>query len=315
MFLVAGATSNTGRRVVDGLLQLGKAVRVMVRAEHDGIAFTSRGASAVVGDVRDADAVERACEGATTVISLVGRHFSRTHEGLWNVDALGNETLVRSAARSGASKFVLLSALWSDRDLPPLLFRAKMHAERALVQSGMRWTILRPSTFVVGASSLVGMVAPTIERWGVAFVPAPDSGPVSFIAEVDVADALVRAAVDDDAPDRAIDLGGPERLTMVQSAERVARAIGRSVRIVRLPRAALPLMRGMARRAGFGAYEAVLFLEMIANVGYDCDPTAARSLLGRELTTADEALRGYYQTRRITPWRETNFGTIMVRGT
>src|ERR1700722_9986680 len=33
MFLVAGATSNTGRRVVDGLLQLGKAVRVMVRAE------------------------------------------------------------------------------------------------------------------------------------------------------------------------------------------------------------------------------------------------------------------------------------------
>jgi uncharacterized protein YbjT (DUF2867 family) len=312
VFLIAGATSNTGRRVVDELLARGSPVRVMVRAEADGRSFASKGASVVVGDVRDRAALEHACEGVDTVVSLVGRHFARTEAGLWEVDALGNESLIVAAKAAGVRRFVLLSALWSERDLPPFLFRAKRHAETALVESGMRYAILRPSTFVVGPSSLIGSVAPTIERWGVAFIPAPDSGPVSFIAETDVAHGLVCAALDD-GPDQILELGGPERLTFSEGARRVARAFGRPVRLVRVPRGVRAFMGMAARARGFGAHEAMLFFEMIAGHGYDCDPSPAKTLLGRELTTVDDALRDYYATHRITPWRDTNFGTLSVR--
>lgn len=314
MIVVAGASSNTGRRVVDALLAEGRAVRVMVRSAKDARFFSARGASVVTGDVRDSDALARACDGASTVVSLVGRHFARTEQGLWDVDARGNENLVRAARAAGARRFVLLSALWSERSLAPVLFRAKRHAENALLESGLGYTIVKPSTFMVGPSSLIGALGPTIERWGVAFVPAPDSGPVSFIAEADVARALVRAALDEDAGDRIVELGGPERLTFAEAARRVARAIGKNVRIVRVPRRALTVLRQIAKRRGFGAYEGMLFFEMIADIGYDCDPEPARELLGGELTRVDDALREYYATHTRTPWRDSNFGTIAVRG-
>jgi uncharacterized protein YbjT (DUF2867 family) len=314
LIVVAGASSNTGKRVVDELLAQGRDVRVLVRSANDERYFSSKGASVVTGDVRDRDAVERACSGASTVVSLVGRHFARTEEGLWDVDARGNENLVRAARAAGARRFVLLSALWSERPLAPVLFRAKRHAEQVLVESGLGYTILKPSTFMVGPSSLIGAVGPTIERWGVAFVPAPDSGPVSFIAEADVARALVRSAVEEDAPDRIVELGGPERLTFAEASRRVARAIGRDVRIVRVPRAVLTALRKIAKRRGFGAYEGMLFLEMIADVGYDCDSAPARELLGGELTRVDDALCEYYATHTKTPWRDSNFGAAAVRG-
>jgi len=314
LIVVAGASSNTGKRVVEALLGQGRDVTVMVRSARDERFFSGQGASVVTGDVRDPDAALRACDGASTVVSLVGRHFARTEQGLWDVDALGNENLVRAARAAGARRFVLLSALWSERPLAPVLFRAKRHAEQALLDSGLGHTILKPSTFMVGPSSLIGALGPTIERWGVAFVPAPDSGPVSFIAEADVARALVRSALEEDAPDRIIELGGPERLTFAEGARRVARAIGRKVRIVRVPRAALTALRKIAKRRGFGAYEGMLFLEMIADVGYDCDPAPARELLGGELTRVDDALREYYATHTKTPWRDSNFGAAAVRG-
>jgi NADH dehydrogenase len=286
----------------------------MVRSAADEQYFGSIGATVVVGDIRDADVLSRACAGVTTVISLVGRHFARTEQGLWDVDAVGNENLIRAAQAANVGRFVLLSALWSEKSLEPFLFRAKLHAEQALMKSGMRYAILRPSTFVVGPSSLIGFVAPTIERWGLAFVPSPDSGPVSFIAEVDVARALVCAALDDDAPDRVVELGGPERLTFAEGSRRVARALGRDVRIITIPRFMLRMLRAVSKWSSFGAYEGMLFFEMIADVGYDCDAAPARELLGRELTTVDEALREYYETHEITAWRDTNFGAIRVRG-
>jgi uncharacterized protein YbjT (DUF2867 family) len=315
IFLVAGATSTTGRQIVGSLLARGRAVRALVRREADGADFAARGATVALGDVRDPAAVRRACDGVETVVSLVGRHFARTQEGLWEVDAAGNEGLVRAAVAAGAKRFVLLSALWADRDLPPFLFRAKRHAEQALIASGLRYAILRPSTFVVGPSSLIGAVAPTIERWGFAVIPGPDSGPVSFIVEKDVAEALVTTAVDDDGTNRIVELGGPEDLTLGDSARRVAGVLGRRVRLVRIPRVVLRAGRKVARRGGFGAYEALLFLEMIADVGYHCDPSGTRALLGRPPTPVDEALREYYATHKLTPWGESNLGVLRTRGT
>ena len=122
------------------------------------------------------------------------------------------------------------------------------------------------------------------------------------------------AALDDAGPDCIIELGGPERITFAEGARRVARAVGRKVRIIRVPRFVIAILRRLGKLSGFGTYEAMLFFEMIADVGYDCDAAPARELLGRELTNVDDALRDYYVTHRITPWRDTNFGTLRVRG-
>jgi uncharacterized protein YbjT (DUF2867 family) len=309
MFLLAGATSSPGRHVADRLLEKGHAVRVLVRGEADAARFAAKGVDVVRGDVRDSKVVARACRGVSTVISMIGRHFAETREGLWAVDAVGNEALIAAARDAGVGRFVLLSALFADRDYPPVLLAAKRHAETALAASKMPYAILRPSTFMLGPSSLVGAVGPTIERWGLAFVPA--TRPVSFVALVDVADALVAAALDTH-PARVVDLGGPEALTMDEGAERVAAVLGKRVRIVRIPRSYVSLMRRM-RKDKFGVFELMLFTEMMCDHGYACDPAPGRELLGRELTSLDAELRSYYATTKRTPWADSNLGVLRNR--
>jgi uncharacterized protein YbjT (DUF2867 family) len=309
MILLAGATSSPGRRVLDSLLSVGHAVRVLVRGERDARAFAERGAEVVRGDARDRAALEAACRGADLVISLLGRHFAGTREGLWAIDAEANEALVAHARAAGVRRFVLLSALFADRDYPPVLLGAKRHAERAVIESGLPYAIIRPSTFITGASSLVGSVGPTIERWGVAFVP--DTRPISFVALADVADAVVAAAIDPH-PSRIVDLGGPEALTIAEGARRVAAVLGRRVRLVPVPRRLVSLARRLRERE-FGVYELLLFTEMLCDHGYACDPAPARELLGREPTSVDAELRAYYATTKRTPWRDTNFGALRNR--
>jgi NADH dehydrogenase len=306
MFLLAGATSSPGRLATQALLAKGQRVRVLVRSEKDETAFAELGAEVVRGDIRDAASVATACRGASTVISMIGRHFAETREGLWAIDAVGNEALIAAAKAAGVRRFVLLSALFADRDYPPVLLGAKRRAEEALVASKLDHAIIRPSTFTAGASSLVGAVGPSIERWGIAFVPK--TKPISFVALVDVADALVAAALDSH-PARVVDLGGPEALTLAEGAQRLASVLKKRVRLVPIPRRVVSLLRQRNRRR-FGAYELLLFTEMLCDHGYACDPGPARQLLGREPTAVDVELAEYYARTTLTPWRESNIGVI-----
>jgi hypothetical protein len=190
-----------------------------------------------------------------------------------------------------------------------VLLAAKRKAESAVIASNMAYAIVRPSTFTTGASSLVGSVGPTIERWGLAVVP--HTKPISFVALVDVAAAIVAAALDT-RPALVVDLGGPEALTMTEGAERVAAILGKRVRIVHLPRVAVSAMRRI-RKGRFGVYELLLFTEMFINHGYACDPAPAIALLGRELTSVDVELRDYYRKTSRTAWADSNFGALRNR--
>ncbi len=308
VILVAGASSGPGQLAVRELIAREIPTRVLVRSEDQATRFRTAGAEAVVGDVTDEASLVRACSGVQTVASLVGRHFARSKEHLWEIDALGNERLIRVAERAQVRRFVLLSALWADRSLAPYLMGAKRHAEHALQASSMSSAILRPSTFTTGASSLVGAVGPSTERWGLAFVPAPDSRPISFITLEDVAACVVEAAVSEVSG--AFELGGPEAITLGEGARRIGALLAKRVRVVPLPAWVTGATKRFAERRGFGGYEAMLFFEMLRDEGYHCDPSAARRLLGREPTSVDVALRQYYATTRRTPWSESNLGVL-----
>lgn len=315
MILVAGATSQIGRTVVDGLLAAEQGVRVLVRRAEDAEAFRELGCDVVQGDVRDPEAVRRACEGAGAVLSLIGRHFARTERGFWDVDYEGNVKLIDAAKQADVRRFVLLSALWSDRDPGPVIFRVKRKTEDYLLASGLDYAILRPATFASGPSSLIGILGPTVERWGLAFIPRPDSKPISFITLEDLADALVNAALEPRWSNRILELSGAEAITLAQGAERIARRLGKQAHPIRLPRWFLRVLRPLARLLGFGPYEAILFYEMLADHGFYLAPGTAttREVLGRDPASIDAIIDSYYSDHAQTAWRDSFYGTLVLR--
>src|SRR5690606_27868265 len=116
------------------------------------------GAQPVMGDMKDAESLARACDGVRIVITTansVGRSGTDTVE---SVDLHGNRSLIDAARAAGVAHFVFVSALGATEDSPVEFFRAKAATERHLMESGMTWTVLQPDIFMeVWIGMLVGM--------------------------------------------------------------------------------------------------------------------------------------------------------------
>ena len=67
MIVITGATGNTGRIAVEGLLASGEKVRAMGRDAKKLEPLTQKGAEAFVGKAEDAAQMSKALEGATAV--------------------------------------------------------------------------------------------------------------------------------------------------------------------------------------------------------------------------------------------------------
>jgi uncharacterized protein YbjT (DUF2867 family) len=154
--LVAGATGKTGRRVLAQLADAPVTVRAMTRSQDRVDWLAARGADEVtVGDLLDPAHVRTAVTDVDAVLTCVGSTPLQVWTADEHVDGRGNTNLVEAAAAADVSTVVMLSSLGAcgDRGSSQARFfrtvvgpvvAAKSDAERAIRQSGLRYTILRP---------------------------------------------------------------------------------------------------------------------------------------------------------------------------
>ncbi|MDQ2755096.1 MAG: NAD(P)H-binding protein [Actinomycetota bacterium] len=134
--LVTGGTGTLGRLVVARLRDAGQPVRVLSR--HPGSDHTSDGdLTHVTGDLLKETGIEEAVAGVSTVLHLAGGPKG---------DDVATRHLAQAAARAGVSHLVLISIIGADR-LPLGFYRAKVTAEREVMESGVPFTRLRAAQF------------------------------------------------------------------------------------------------------------------------------------------------------------------------
>lgn len=148
--LVAGATGQTGKRVVNALLaQSDVSVRALVRDRTKAAAEFPESVEVVVGDVLDVPSLSAAMVNCQYVISATGAAPSLDPTGPYKVDYEGNKNLVDAAKAAQVEQFVMVSSLCVSRLLHPLnlfwgILYWKKQAEDYLKQSGLPYTIVRP---------------------------------------------------------------------------------------------------------------------------------------------------------------------------
>src|SRR5688572_7621359 len=76
MYVVTGATGNTGRVVAETLLAKGKKVRVIGRNTGNLQSLVEKGAEAIVGSVADSSTMLHAFQGAQAVYALVPPNYA-----------------------------------------------------------------------------------------------------------------------------------------------------------------------------------------------------------------------------------------------
>ncbi|WP_010047514.1 NAD(P)H-binding protein [Streptomyces chartreusis] len=205
--LVTGATGNVGRNVVRRLVEAGTEVRALTRSPRPaGLPEVVR---VIAGDLMQPELLADA-------LKEVDRMY------LFPVAETARE-VVALARQAGVRRIVVLSSgavtagFDSDFHLP---------VERAVEESGLEWTHVRPGEFAMNKLALWG---PSIRAEGVVRDPDPEAAwcPVH---EQDVADVAALALLEDGHCGRAYTLNGPDMLSHRRQVELIAEAIGRPIR-------------------------------------------------------------------------------------
>jgi uncharacterized protein YbjT (DUF2867 family) len=147
--LVAGATGETGRRIVAQLQERGIQVRALVRDMESAKAILPDGVDLVIADVLKPDTLRPALTGCQFVLCATGARPSFDITGPYQVDFVGTQNLVNAAKEAGIEQFVLVSSLCVSNFFHPLnlfwlVLYWKQQAEAYLRDSGLTYTIVRP---------------------------------------------------------------------------------------------------------------------------------------------------------------------------
>ena len=241
MIAIFGGTGTLGRQLLPGLVDAGRDIRVIARHAPPRDAALSRlGVEWMRGDVRDARVLDAALRGVDTVVSAIAGFGGQDALGSKAVDRDGNLALIEAAGRAGVASVVMLSINGAGPEHPIELFRDKWAAEEALRASGLSWTIIRPTAYL---ESWLGIIGGPLVETGRTRIFGTGRNPINFVSAADVA-RFVELAIDDSRlRSTAIEVPGPENLTLDDLASLVESASGRSGRRDHAPRAMLRLAR------------------------------------------------------------------------
>jgi uncharacterized protein YbjT (DUF2867 family) len=217
MVLVVGATGTLGGEICRRLRAGGKAVRALVRKTSDRgkvASLEELGTELVEGDLKERASLERACRGATVVISTPTAILARSEgDSFQTVDHDGQMQLVDSARAANVEQFVFISVSRGVGDSGNPLIESKRAVERQIQQSGLDYTILRPTFFMeIWLSPHLGFDVANAK----ATIYGSGNNPVSYISLADVAQFAVKALDNPGARNAVVELGGPEALTQLE---------------------------------------------------------------------------------------------------
>lgn len=146
---VAGATGETGRRVVQELVKRHIPVRALVRNLETAREVLPAEAKLFVGDVLQPDSITAAMGDSTVLLCATGAKPGLDPTAPYKVDYEGTKNLVDVAKVKGIEHFVLVSSVGASQLFHPLnlfwlILVWKKQAEEYIQKSGLTYTIVRP---------------------------------------------------------------------------------------------------------------------------------------------------------------------------
>ena len=294
---VAGGTGYIGRHVVRTLLADGHEVACLVRR---GSTVDLGNAEVRFGDVTDARSVADDGFRGERFDAVVSCLATRTGvpDDAWAIEHRANMNVLEASRAAGVRHFVLLSAICVQR--PLLAFQeAKLRFERALIDSGITYSIVRPTAFF---KSLAGQVEKVKRGKPFLVFGHGELTACKPISERDLSRFIVSCLTDPAKRDAILPIGGPgPAITPKAQGALLADLLGRAPRyrhvpvgmmdvigfVLRMLGRVFPRLRDKAELVRIGRYyatESMLVLDA-ASGQYDADATP---------TFGEDTLRAFY---------------------
>ncbi len=210
MILVTGATGNVGGELVKVLAEAGQPVRGLTRSRQPVL---PDGVEPVVGDLDRPESLASALDGVRAVFLLAGYR-----------DMPGVLAEIR---RAGVERVTLMtSGAAAGGDLTNAVERDQIRSETTVRESGVAWTILRPSGFHSNALRWL----PQLTAGDVVRAPFADV-PIASIDPYDIAAVAAKTLTASGHEGRTYRLTGPESLLPAEQIRILASVLERPLRL------------------------------------------------------------------------------------
>jgi uncharacterized protein YbjT (DUF2867 family) len=285
--LVLGATGFIGRHITSVLLGAGHRVTGAGRRTAE-LARAFPGLDTLRLDL--ATATDADWQSALTSVDVVVNLAGQLNRDLAAVHVEGPARLHRAAAAAGIRRIVLISAISARPGIDTDYARTKLAGEAALRQSGLPWTILRPSIVVAGDSfggssvlrGLAGLplLSPELPESEARFAP---------IHARDLGEVVRRVIADERFVGQVLEPAGADTLTTAELVAAYRRWLGFAPGFrLKLPAILLSLAGAIGERLG-GPLSTTTLRQLQA--GNDCDRHAFAAALGWQPRGLAEILR------------------------
>jgi len=228
---ITGAFSYTGKYVAQLLLDRGYSVRTLTG--HPG-------RENPFGEVVEVfpynfdrpDELRKSLLGTSTLINTYWVRFPRG-EATFEAAVRNTRTLIDAAKSAGVERIVHVSIANPSADSPLGYYRGKAQLEQVVIDSGLSYTIVRPTVIFGDEDILLNNIAWFVRRFAVFGIPGDGRYRIRPIYVEDMARLMADAV--DARGNAVIDAVGPETYTFEELVRLIARSIGRSVRFVHVP--------------------------------------------------------------------------------
>ena len=296
--VVTGGTGFVGREVVGRLLETRQAparVVVTTRELSDPDPWGGR-VERVQAFAGDPLSLGRAFAGAEVVVHAIQFRNHPVEDPArgrtyLEVDGRGTEVAARTARRLGVRRFVYLSGAGAGQSRPEPWFQAKDRAEAAIRESGMEFCLLRPSWIYGPRDRSMNRLVFFCRHWPVVPVIGDGSNTVHPIYVKDVARCVVQAVRREDAKDKGLELGGPERLSMDRILRTLQAVLGRRRPLLHQPPWLVKLLIRPLRLLPEPPVSPAAIDFLLQEV--ELDPRPAMGFFGFEFRSLEAGLRDY----------------------
>ncbi|MBL4760450.1 MAG: complex I NDUFA9 subunit family protein [Mariprofundaceae bacterium] len=142
---IIGGSGFVGRVIVRQAIRAGHDVTVACRHPEKARSLIVEGVRLIKADLSDGRGLDDAIAGADCVINLVGLLFERGRYDFDTVHVHGTEHVLAACKRHNVKQYLHMSALGAGTIPASSYSRSKGDAEGYVRQSGMTWTLIRPS--------------------------------------------------------------------------------------------------------------------------------------------------------------------------
>lgn len=245
--VVTGAFGFTGKYITQQLLHAGRRVRTITGHPKRANSFGNQVEIASL-DFSDRAGLVQSLRGASVLYNTYWVRFN--HGRATFDDAVANSRLLIQAAReAGIRKIVHLSIANPSLDSRLPYYSGKAQVEKAIVDSGLSYAILRPTVIFGVEDILINNIAWFARHLPVFAIPGSGRYQIQPIFVEDLAELATNSALQEN--NLVVDAVGPEIFALEDLVREIAVTVGATPKFIHVsPRAALQMLRLMGPIVG-----------------------------------------------------------------